>query len=541
MSDLASSSSEIQSRSAPLILKCFEHVLLILSLIALVFCPTYLALNRFISPDEGFYAIAAKLVADQGMLPYRDFFYPQSLLFPYIYGAWMQLFGFTWNGARLLSALFTIGTGILLYFYLRRKFSKSLAAFGVLLFASSVLVLQWAPIVKASASALFFLFASFFIITAAPISGAFYVFAGILCSLSIQMRLPMAAAAPAMALWLLLQGCNLRSLSFNWRPFLLFTLGGFLGALPSLIVFALYPDEFLFNNLGYHLDRTIMSPKALARNKRVVFGVLTGLHPSDRHESIQFPMLFYSAALVLLTRIFKRRSVDPAAALGFLLFVTHLLPSPAYVQYFVVIVPLFIPALIQILSWLIESFSSFRPILQATATSFAVGITAIIWAFHIQVDIADALYTGQGMGIPQHDAQSWRIKKINAVAKALDQLTTPGEIVFAKWPGYLLEAHALPMPGTENQFSLQYTESKRVSDDLINRFKLSSNARVLNALESRQASLALIYGARRQDADLEKEFKARGYERLSKVSSVHIYRPIRVGSSVGSVETPQSQ
>src|SRR5216117_2292966 len=81
-------------------------------LMAAVFVP--MSLYRIVDGDEGTYLLVSRLVAE-GQLPYHDFFYPQMFLLPYVYGAWMKLVGYSWYGARLLSAFFSIALGLLLY------------------------------------------------------------------------------------------------------------------------------------------------------------------------------------------------------------------------------------------------------------------------------------------------------------------------------------------------------------------------------------------------------------------------------------------
>jgi len=73
----------------------------------------YLACNRLIARDEGFYLLASKLVAT-GQVPYLDFFYPQMPLLPYVYGTWMKVFGFEWHSGRMLSAVLSTLLGLLL-------------------------------------------------------------------------------------------------------------------------------------------------------------------------------------------------------------------------------------------------------------------------------------------------------------------------------------------------------------------------------------------------------------------------------------------
>src|SRR5207237_124563 len=72
-----------------------------------------LAVFRFVDGDEGVYAYASRL-ALHGHVPYRDFFYEQMPLLPYVYGAWIGVLGGSWYTIRSLSALLGIATGALL-------------------------------------------------------------------------------------------------------------------------------------------------------------------------------------------------------------------------------------------------------------------------------------------------------------------------------------------------------------------------------------------------------------------------------------------
>jgi hypothetical protein len=105
-----------------------------------VFAP--IAIWRYVDGDEGSYLAAAALVGD-GRLPYRDFLYPQTPLFPYVYGAWAFVTGESWYAARLLSAVFAAATGVLVFHHLRHSRDVVLATVGAALFSSSVLVKMW--------------------------------------------------------------------------------------------------------------------------------------------------------------------------------------------------------------------------------------------------------------------------------------------------------------------------------------------------------------------------------------------------------------
>ena len=63
----------------------------------------YYAGVRLIDGDEGFYATAARLVW-QGKTPYRDFFFQQAPLLPYLYSWIWAIYPDSLLAMRLLSA-----------------------------------------------------------------------------------------------------------------------------------------------------------------------------------------------------------------------------------------------------------------------------------------------------------------------------------------------------------------------------------------------------------------------------------------------------
>src|SRR5437867_11312592 len=78
-------------------------------LMAAVFVP--MSFFRLIDDDEGTYLLVSRL-GIEGRRPYHDFFYPQTFLLPYVYGAWMRLVGYSWYGPRLPSAFAPIALGV---------------------------------------------------------------------------------------------------------------------------------------------------------------------------------------------------------------------------------------------------------------------------------------------------------------------------------------------------------------------------------------------------------------------------------------------
>ena len=132
--------------------------------------------------DEGFYLLASRLVV-QGKVPYRDFFYTQAPLLPYVYGLWIKCFGVSWISGRTLSALLTTALGVLLYVdvcQVTRKWIAGLAA--VLLFLSSSLIYGSYPIAKTYSLAALCLYAAYVLVSriSASSSGWMIATAGVL-------------------------------------------------------------------------------------------------------------------------------------------------------------------------------------------------------------------------------------------------------------------------------------------------------------------------------------------------------------------------
>src|SRR5439155_1982761 len=132
-------------------------------LMAAVFVP--MSFFRLIDDDEGAYLLVSRLVVE-GRLPYHDFFYPQMFLLPYVYGAWMKLVGYSWYGARLLSAVFSVMLGLLVY--RQTALVAGARAWGVLavvLFTFSSLAFGWYPLIKTLVLPTLLLFAAYAILS----------------------------------------------------------------------------------------------------------------------------------------------------------------------------------------------------------------------------------------------------------------------------------------------------------------------------------------------------------------------------------------
>lgn len=93
--------------------------------------------------DEGYYALAAELVME-GRLPYRDFFYPQPPIHPYLLAPFVLLLGSRFMALRIVSSAFGGLAGLLVAYAVHRQTRSRLATIAtVVLFVTHELSWQW--------------------------------------------------------------------------------------------------------------------------------------------------------------------------------------------------------------------------------------------------------------------------------------------------------------------------------------------------------------------------------------------------------------
>ena len=277
----------------------------------------FVSRHRFIDGDEGFYLLASRLVLNH-KTPYVDFFYTQAPLLPYVYGMWMKFMGLTWVSARTLSALLTVVLGLIVYGHVCRLTGKSLAGLSaVVLFAASTLVFAWYPIAKTYSLAGLFLFLAYAMVSRlSPASSPWWIACGgLLLGLSVDTRSYLAGVAPVFVWWIIRQSETSKRISNA----LWFLASAAIGIAPSAFLFALSPDRFLFDNLGYHAMRSSAGLIGDLRAKiHVARVVLVG--PDD--NGLQFGMVSsISVALVVLWRKGASAALFPfliAFVLGFI-------------------------------------------------------------------------------------------------------------------------------------------------------------------------------------------------------------------------------
>jgi 4-amino-4-deoxy-L-arabinose transferase-like glycosyltransferase len=464
---------------------------------AAVFVP--MALTRVVDPDEGWYGFSAVRVM-RGDVPYDGFFYPQMPLVPYVYGPWNEVFSTSLYSERLCSSVLAVAVGVLLYLHGRRFAGAGAALAGALAYASSALVFAWYSTVKTYALTTLLLLAALVLLDRPERKGVTgrLLGGGLLCGLAVSSRLLAAAALPAFAVVAVRRGS---------RSAAAFASGVVLGVLPAAFFLVRDPDEFVFDNLGYHAKRSSAGLVGDLPQKVHVVGNLFGLGAADVPAGLQFLALVACAAACA---VLARRVVLPAAVAA-LVGGASIVPTPAYVQYFSVTVPFLILGILEVVPTLRRRLHA--PPRVALAT---VGVAAALWALAAAVDLRRY---GSNHADPGAD-----IAAVHRVERAVEAESRPGETVLTTWPGYLIGTSATPVEGT-GLANFVLDVANRSSRQEVVRHGLATTASIERLIRTRRVRLivfrpwAASAGPRWPDV-----ISRSGYRLVRTVGTARIYR-----------------
>ena len=411
------------------------------------------ARHRFVHVDEGFFLLAARLVL-MHKTPYVDFFYPQAPLLAYVYALWMKCLGVSWTAGRLLAALLTSLLGTILYRHVCRQTGNWIAALAaIIMFASSTLIFAWFPIVGPYSLAGLFLFSAYVILTShsAESSPWLLATAGLLLGFSVDTRSNLLLVAPLFLWWL--------RRNFDARARLnstLWFLGGLLvGLAPCLYLFVPSPDTFLFDNLGYHAIRSNAGLIGMMWEKLGL--VIMFLLGGPGGNGIQNSILFFVSLGFVFSMPDRRYPPRLALQIALLVVVLSLLPTPAYMPYFCLCIPFLVVSAACSADHLYMSLASGRE-RRVAAASFVVLLGIYLGA--CVADLRPYFLTGDGIPVVSRaqDREDWRLQRIVAVSRTIDQVARPGDMVASLSPGDIFQTNVTPFPGFENPFALAISE-----------------------------------------------------------------------------------
>ncbi len=234
--------------------------------------------------DEGYYHLVAHLTS-RGAVPYRDYFYVQMPLFPYVYGLLFRLLGHSFAVARFISVLFSLAGLFLATRVARRLGGVRAAAACAGLIAFQPFTIYYLSIVKLYAVCALLLV---FVVLALTLRGSEttrFGLAAFFLALGTGCRMTIAAGGIALVVLAFLRTRNLKLPTITAAIFALTLLS-------VLIPFIhMAPDTLLYDVLKYHFDKESFSPA-----RQIYHRLLTVFQLSNLYF---LPLLIAGTALVL--------------------------------------------------------------------------------------------------------------------------------------------------------------------------------------------------------------------------------------------------
>lgn len=471
----------------------------------------FLASHRLIDSDEGFYLFIPKLMMTEGTVLYRDVFYQQMPLLPFLYGGWMKMFGFSWEAGRAFSAFLSALTGTLVFGKAWRTSGRiSLASAALLLYAFNLSALLFFLTAKTYALSTVLLFGSVLAAGDAQARPWRHWLCGLLLAFSVQTRLFFAAAAPILGLWLW-GGAD------GKRPFWRF-LGGFsLGMAPTLVFLVLAPRQFIHDNLLYHGMR---DPAGLIGDVGQKLNVAQKLFVSPgTTRPTQFALLFPGVVLALALWKKVGRLGQLSAATVLTLGAASFLPTPTFGQYFCVLVPFMVLALVESVRAIGSMSERLRRALPVALLCFS-----LLYAGWALPRAASLFVRGEGVpgGYPGTEPSDWKLETVRRIAGIIESNSDEGSLVVSSWPGYLLETERSIYPRMENQISLE--TSDKLPTDKTDLYRMLREEEIAHAMADPRVQVAVAgnctYGRKEIYREAARE---QGYALLTRVGTAEIY------------------
>ena len=486
------------------------YLLLALGL-ATVFVP--MSVVRFIDADEGAYLLVSRLVVE-GRVLYHDFFYPQMYLLPYLYGSWMMLAGYSWYAARLLSAVFCIGLGLLVCRQVTLSVGSRVWGVGAaLLLAASGFVFGWYPLVKAYAPATLMIFGAYAVLSTR--SRWRWAVCGLLLGLAVACRVYVVGVLPAFLLALYLTERDRRARLVQLARF---TVAFAVTLLPAELLFLADPETFMFNIVGNQLLRDQVFPMPASggwwTQKTRPALALFGLSGTATATTRQFVLLALPCFAAWVSCVRARQALPLASMIAICLFAASHVPTPVYGQYFCMLVPFL----------LVDAVTFIARIVREDPTSRVRHLAAVGVVAYILLAPADVYrYTVTAELIEGHDNPTdWRIPTVRAVGQSIDRHLQPGRpFAITFWPGYLVETRASILPGMENHFALYY--ANHLPPRQIAQFKLMSSSQLIWQLRNRNVDVVAL-GNRTPNRDaLRDQLRQNGFVATEMIGGAEIF------------------
>ncbi|MGB3974855.1 MAG: glycosyltransferase family 39 protein [bacterium] len=201
--------------------------------------------------DEGYYHLIASLTA-RGKLPYRDYFYVQTPLYPFIYGIFFQIFGSAFVTARICSTLFGFMTFLVAVGTARKLKGPAAACITASLILVQPYTIYYLTIVKLYAVTGLMLVILVAVLTSKLTDIWRYTLAAIIAAAAISIRVTVAPTLPLIVLIAAFRTKGVQRLKTVGMAFI----AGFVVLAATLLPFWMISSEtFGYSIFGYHFDK----------------------------------------------------------------------------------------------------------------------------------------------------------------------------------------------------------------------------------------------------------------------------------------------
>jgi Dolichyl-phosphate-mannose-protein mannosyltransferase len=457
----------------------------------------YYAATRPIDGDEGFYTTAARLVWE-GKTPYKDFFFQQAPLLPYLYSWIWAVHPRSLVAMRMLSAacggleVLLLGLGLISAKRLPTK--VALAAFAaVLLNPYSV---SWNVVVKTFAVANALMTIATICLYIALRSGRLRWFfaSGLALGVCVSTRSLYGLLIPAVLLWMFYQ--EFRTSRRPYPKSLTFLAGALAGGLPMIFSFVRDPHAFIFNNLTYHhfdvgymisANGRIIEGYQSAGHVFIVYFAMIGIRLLIFHPYFTIQFILAITGILSLRKLRRQPEGSGAspytesdylyfqlALLMLLIYLATILPHfPPYDQYFdSPLVPLLIPF-----------------VAEGLRVTFRAGrkrVIALALAAPILFGVEIGRETARDSWHPV-----WQLSCYREVTRVVEANSGPDEVVMSFWPGFVFESGRRYFPGIEDHFV--YRIMNKISPEERARYHVISKDQVMRAITGREINVLVVH------------------------------------------------
>jgi hypothetical protein len=433
-------------------IKRFVLALAVFGLFVVVFSLSFSrAIRAGSNHDEHQFIASAELIADEGLLPYRDYPYFHLPNLALVYGLLYSFTEYKLLAARLISAICVTAAAGLLYLFSLVSFKKLSPPAGHWVGAGSVLLFVASPLIAFTGSfawnhnlAMLLALLAFLLHWQGPRRerpGLWIFFSGLCLGLAIGTRLSYASALVPFAAVLYLYPGH-RSPVGIFKCLGIFGAGLLISLIPVLLLFVAAPQQFIFGNFTYASLNTFYREEAgffgppnpmTFTEKFYYFWDFVLPQPGNLLSLLAFLFLGFTP---LLAEVWQHKGslYEPVFLLLLAPFVAWgaLLPTPAWYQYYAAPLPFAILAVVYGMAVLIRRHPPGR---------------AWILALFLQVVLIASLYQSgdyRRMTFLLHP-EAWRPLMVHDLGVQVAELSE-GKDVLTLAPIYPLEGSASIYP-----------------------------------------------------------------------------------------------